>query len=599
MPVAKPTDVPRWADGGTNTPTNVVDPPEHNGSIAGWAPGPYTVGTFVGRGGNYYIVTGIAGTGTSTTGPVGTGATTDNPGANQVVWGWVTTTPVTKDSGWLPNTQPPAQWFNWLFNLIYQWVLWIQDLANQNFTGGSVGPWTGLHQFTGGVGTTAPITIEAGISTSGGPVPGIDSTGGRNGAGNPGPGVKGTGGLPILGATGAPGLAGYGSGSGEGLYAEGGPTGNGATIFGGLGGFGIEVAGTGTLATIKVTCTTSLGAQGADIAGDPSGGNGGTATGGAGSAVGWIGLSSGSGPGLAGVSFGTGAGVQGVASTGNSGILGQSATAQDAGSFANTSTGVAGRFSATTGEAINAFNNSNSLPCVSVENDGTAPCLLLSQVGAGTACTVTSAGPGIAVTAHGTAVSGTNTLGGPGVSGTGASTGSGVGGVGGSGGGNGVTGSGGGSFGSGVEGFGTSTGAGVTGANLAGGPGFEAANAFILLFGNNGFIAQRIGAGPNANATINPWEKDTWIIPVLSANTTWALAPPPGGQTVRFKIRQLPFSPAQLHTLTVTIGITVATFSPGSPGPNPSCVEWEFDPGTVNGWAVINKYDPGGNVGVA
>lgn len=604
MPVAKPTDVPRWADGGTNTPTNVVDPPEHNGSIAAWAPGPYTVATFVGRAGNYYIVTGIAGTGTSTTGPAGTGTTIDNPGANQVVWGFVTTTPVTKDSGWLPGIQPPAQFFNWIFFLIYQWILWIQDLANQNFTGGGgVGPWTGLHIFTGGVGTTAPITVEAGISTSGGQVPGIDSTGSPHPGGNAGTGLIGRGG-PSAGGFGGNGVEGYNTGTGSALYGQALGTGNALTLFGVAGGFAAEIAGAGTLAAVKITCTASTGAQGIDVSGD---GNGGTATGGAGSAVGWIGISQGSGPGLAGASFGTGAGVQGVASTGAAGILGQSATSQPAGQFDNTTAhdglscssqgGVACRINSNGagGEGINVFSQGSSLPAVAIANAGTGIALDATSVNSSASVTVENTGSGKAISATSNASTA--------IQGQGGSTGPGVLGTGGSGGGIGVSGVGGGSAGPGVSGIGTATGAGVNGFNFAGGPGIEASNARIKLFGANGFIETRQGDGPApnpaANNSINPWEQDTWTIPALHGNTGWDLASPPGGITgFTFKVRQQGFPPAQLHNLAITFSggaLTLATFAPGpGTGNTAACVVWEWWPAT--GYVVVSKYDPTGNV---
>jgi hypothetical protein len=58
-----------------------------------------------------------------------------------------------KDAGWLINQKPPAQWMNWLFNLLYQWCAYVFDFennvhtwaANQIFNSGSGGlvTWTG------------------------------------------------------------------------------------------------------------------------------------------------------------------------------------------------------------------------------------------------------------------------------------------------------------------------------------------------------------------------------------------------------------------------------------------------------------------------
>lgn len=158
MPVAKPIKVPRWA---TASPSSIVEPPDNVGAIGSWAQSTvYPNGSVRMANAVQWVSISHLGTGTSLnsgTGPSGAGPTfVDNPGANQITWSRITTTPITKDSGWIPNIQPPAQYFNWMWNLVYLWILWLQDIANQDFTGSGVGPWAGPHLFTGGNGIGNP-----------------------------------------------------------------------------------------------------------------------------------------------------------------------------------------------------------------------------------------------------------------------------------------------------------------------------------------------------------------------------------------------------------------------------------------------------------
>lgn len=44
-------------------------------------------------------------------------------------------------AGWLAE-KPPHQYFNWWMNIVYTWVLYLNDLANQAFT------WAAQHTFT-------------------------------------------------------------------------------------------------------------------------------------------------------------------------------------------------------------------------------------------------------------------------------------------------------------------------------------------------------------------------------------------------------------------------------------------------------------------
>lgn len=236
----KPTTVPRWASASPSAST--VTPPANVGSIPTWAAGPFTPGNLVLRSGNEYVAVSIAGTGTSTTGPTGTGTTTDNPGANQVVWGFVASVPTTQDSGFQPNTQPPAQYFNWLHYWTYQWILWLQDIAAQNFTAGGsnpVGPWTGPHTFNASISVnTAATNGTATTSTGNGTGSGVRGIGGasdgigvKGEATNNGFGVLGTStdntavvgqstnGVGVLGSGGGtnPGVGGFSTGTGAGV----------------------------------------------------------------------------------------------------------------------------------------------------------------------------------------------------------------------------------------------------------------------------------------------------------------------------------------------------------------------------------------------
>lgn len=84
-----------------------------------------------------------------------------------------------KGTGWVVSTKPPARFFNWILNLIYQWIQYLN----------------------------APVGTGAGAA--------IDGTGGSTS----GPGLKGTGGAPN-----GYGLHGQGTGTGYGAYGKGGAT---------------------------------------------------------------------------------------------------------------------------------------------------------------------------------------------------------------------------------------------------------------------------------------------------------------------------------------------------------------------------------------
>lgn len=55
-----------------------------------------------------------------------------------------------KDIGWAAGERPPAQFFNWLLNLIYQWILYLSD-----------GALDGNHSINGNLAVTGAITYTA------------------------------------------------------------------------------------------------------------------------------------------------------------------------------------------------------------------------------------------------------------------------------------------------------------------------------------------------------------------------------------------------------------------------------------------------------
>jgi hypothetical protein len=78
-----------------------------------------------------------------------------------------------QDTGWNVAELPPAQIFNWLLWTLYQWIKWINDLANQAMT------WTAAHIFQAGVTVTqSTLNTAAAILTGNGTAPGVDATGG-------------------------------------------------------------------------------------------------------------------------------------------------------------------------------------------------------------------------------------------------------------------------------------------------------------------------------------------------------------------------------------------------------------------------------------
>lgn len=75
-----------------------------------------------------------------------------------------------KDAGWIAEPVP-ADWWNWIWNRTYLWLLWLQDIANQSFV------WTGAHDFSGAtfIGPAPAWTVissfGSGMGAVGGNVP--------------------------------------------------------------------------------------------------------------------------------------------------------------------------------------------------------------------------------------------------------------------------------------------------------------------------------------------------------------------------------------------------------------------------------------------
>lgn len=50
-----------------------------------------------------------------------------------------------KQAGWATGTKPPAQWFNWWWKLVHQWIVWLDAFESEFHT------WTAFQQFDAGV----------------------------------------------------------------------------------------------------------------------------------------------------------------------------------------------------------------------------------------------------------------------------------------------------------------------------------------------------------------------------------------------------------------------------------------------------------------
>src|SRR5712664_1284548 len=84
------------------------------------------------------------------------------------------------DAGFAPGEKPPANYFNWLFNLIYLWTLYVKDAIHVADSGSGLA----------GVSGTGD-GVAAGVSGTGGATNGAGVVGQGTGTGR---GVQGTGG---------------------------------------------------------------------------------------------------------------------------------------------------------------------------------------------------------------------------------------------------------------------------------------------------------------------------------------------------------------------------------------------------------------------
>lgn len=116
-----------------------------------------------------------------------TGGTTLDPGSAK------------KASGWTVDEKPPARWWNWLLNLIYQWIQYLDT---------PVGTGAGA-----GIAATGGSTDGAGLKGTGGATNGNGVEGVSVGTGS---GVKGTG---LVGGKGVHGV-GTGASVNAGVYGE-------------------------------------------------------------------------------------------------------------------------------------------------------------------------------------------------------------------------------------------------------------------------------------------------------------------------------------------------------------------------------------------
>lgn len=260
-----------------------------------------------------------------------------------------------KDQGFIVATKPPARFVNWLFNNIYTWILWLQDINNQPFTAAGVGAWSRGQEFTP---TTANET--AAVFTGNGSAAGITSIGGSS---------NGTGVMAIGQGNGfgisctAVGIfpAGFfeNDGPGAGVSGQAGPDGNapGGEFTGGGTGDAIGVQGTGGAGGNGIGCQglgsgTGPGCKGT---GGQGGGVGGSFTG-TGNLAGVSGSGSGFGPGVTGTGgSNTGYGGYFTGGTNGNGVLGAGTGAGSGVIGTGGITGYGGSFAggSTSGNAIN------------------------------------------------------------------------------------------------------------------------------------------------------------------------------------------------------------------------------------------------------
>lgn len=157
--------------------------------------------------------------------------------------------------GWVVAEKPPAQYFNWQWNLVGQWCDYLNDIANHDMQ------WLIIQHFNfGAIFAQSTVNASAILAVGQGTGYGIVATGGANAAGMRGigrgignAGVEGYGDMTVA----APGVRGVGglnsnggqfngNGTGPGLIAIGGATGVGAVAQGSGGGAGLQATGNGS-----------------------------------------------------------------------------------------------------------------------------------------------------------------------------------------------------------------------------------------------------------------------------------------------------------------------------------------------------------------
>jgi hypothetical protein len=137
-----------------------------------------------------------------------------------------------KGTGWLVNQYPASSTFNWWMRIVWEWCVYLKDLAGEVFT------WTAAHIFQSGVVVTNTILNGEGLR----------ATGNGSGAGLRGFGTSG----------GAPGVQGQGGTSG----------GRGGTFTGGAGnGIGVNGTGNGSGAGVQGSSTSGPGVYGVSTSG--------------------------------------------------------------------------------------------------------------------------------------------------------------------------------------------------------------------------------------------------------------------------------------------------------------------------------------------
>ncbi len=177
------------------------------------------------------------------------------------------------DTGWVVNQAPPAGYFNWYMNLVYQWTVYVQNLTAEVLT------WTGQQTFSDtiignkGITLTAPSqatppgphSTSVGIDYTGASTTivagtGFSATGGASTNGVGGVGLRGEGGSGALeGGTGVVGVGQAGVTAGTGVIGLGGDASDAA----GLGGYGARFTGGQNLTSDKGGIgSTHLGADG-------------------------------------------------------------------------------------------------------------------------------------------------------------------------------------------------------------------------------------------------------------------------------------------------------------------------------------------------